>query len=305
MLEGQKILVTGASGRVAFPIARALAKGNEVWGVARFTDPGSLSRLEAAGVRPVALDVSTADFSMLPDDFTHVFHAAMSSGADGWASAFEMNSQASGALLYHCRTAKGFVFCSTGSIYQYQGRRPLTESDPPGVPRLDAYGNYSFSKVAGEAVCTWVSREFKVPLTIIRICSTYGPEGGTPADRFERMLAGKPIRLHPDAPNNFNPIYEDDYVALGIRALEVAGVPPVVVNWAGSETVSAEEYCTYMGELTGIEPQIVYDPVVHTALWPDVTYMHEVLGRTKVHWRDGFRRMIEARHPELPLQDLG
>jgi hypothetical protein len=33
--------------------------------------------------------------------------------------------------------------------------------------------------------------------------------------------------------------------------------------------------------------------------------MHEVLGRTKVHWRDGFRRMIEARHPELPLQDLG
>ena len=27
--------------------------------------------------------------------------------------------------------------------------------------------------------------------------------------------------------------------------------------------------------------------------------MHEILGRTKVHWRDGFRRMIQARHPEL------
>ena len=303
MLEGQKILITGATGRVAFPIARALAQSNEVWGVARLTDPGSQARLEAAGVRPVPLDVSTADFSSLPDDFSYVFHAAMASGAEGWSSAFEMNSQASGALLYRCRGCKGFVFCSTGSIYQYQGRRPLTESDPPGVPRLDAYGNYSFSKVAGEAVCTWVSREFAVPLTIIRICSTYGPEGGTPADRFDRMLAGKPVRLHPDAPNNFNPIYEDDYVALGIRALEVAGVPPVVVNWAGSETVSAEEYCTYMGELTGIEPQIVYDPVVHTALWPDVTRMHEVLGRTKVHWRDGFRRMIEARHPELRLRD--
>jgi hypothetical protein len=118
------------------------------------------------------------------------------------------------------------------------------------------------------------------------------------------MLAGKPIRLHPDAPNNFNPIYEDDYVAHGIRALEVADVPPVVVNWAGSETVSAEEYCTYMGELAGIEPNIVYDPAVHTALWPDVTHMHEVLGRTTVHWRDGFRRMIEARHPELPLREL-
>ena len=154
MLEGQKVLITGASGRVAFPIARALARDNEVWGVARFTDPRSQSRLEAAGVRPVPLDVSTADFSSLPRDFDYVFHAAMSSGADGWASAFEMNSQASGRLLAHCRTAQGFVFCSTGSIYQYQGKRPLTESDPPGVPRLDSYGNYSFSKVAGEAVCT-------------------------------------------------------------------------------------------------------------------------------------------------------
>jgi hypothetical protein len=27
--------------------------------------------------------------------------------------------------------------------------------------------------------------------------------------------------------------------------------------------------------------------------------MHKVLGRTKVPWRDGLRRMIEARHPEL------
>jgi hypothetical protein len=28
-----------------------------------------------------------------------------------------------------------------------------------------------------------------------------------------------------------------------------------------------------------------------------------VLGRTRTHWRDGFRRMIKARHPELVLSD--
>jgi UDP-glucuronate 4-epimerase len=32
---------------------------------------------------------------------------------------------------------------------------------------------------------------------------------------------------------------------LGIRAMEVAAMPPIVVNWAGSETVSIEEYCAY------------------------------------------------------------
>ena len=210
-----------------------------------------------------------------------------------------MNAQATGRLLFHCRRAKGFVFCSTGSIYQYQGQRPLKESDPPGVPH---HGNYSISKVAGEAVATWVARHFEIPLTIIRICSTYGPEGGSPADRLERMLQGKVIRLYPDPPNNYNPIYEDDYVALGIRAMEVSGIPPVVVNWAGSETVSIEDYCAYIGELVGVEPRFQYDPSVHTPLWPDVTLMHEVLGKTRVRWRDGFRRMIEARHPELPLR---
>ena len=161
--------------------------------------------------------------------------------------------------------------------------------------------NYSFSKVAAEAVCTWVAKQYSIPLTIIRICSTYGPEGGAPADRLEMMLAHKPIRLHPDKPNNYNPIYEDDYVELGIRAMEVAATPPIVVNWAGSETVSVEDYCTYMGELVGVEPIFEYTPDAHTPLWPDVTYMHEILGATKVPWREGFRRMIAARHPEIAL----
>lgn len=299
MLEGKKILITGATGKIAFPIARALAPSNDVWGVARFTQSETRERLAAAGVRPVPLDVSSVAFESLPEDFTHVFHAAMDAGLGDWAAAAETNAQATGRLLFHCRRARGFVYCSTGSIYQYQGQRPLKESDPPGVPQR---ANYSISKVAGEAVATWVAGHFDIPLTIIRICSTYGPEGGAPADRLELMLKDEPIRLYPDPPNNFNPMYEDDYVDFGIRAMEVAGTPPVVVNWAGSETVSIEDYCTYIGELVGREPTFEYDASAHTPLWPDVTLMHQVLGKTEVHWRDGFRRMIEARHPELRLR---
>jgi len=298
VLDGEKILITGATGKIAFPIARRRAQGNEVWGAARLGRPGDREKLITAGIEPVALDVSSGDFSGLPDDFSYVFHAAVDPVADDWARCVETNAQSSGELLFHCRAAKGFVFCSTGSIYGYQGRRPLTEADPPGVPLRP---NYSFSKVAAEAVCTWVARRHRIPLTIIRICSTYGPEGGAPADRLDMMLAQKAIRLHPDKPNNYNPIYEDDYVELGIRAMEVAATPPIVVNWAGSETVSVEDYCTYMGELVGVEPIFDYTPEAHTPLWPDVTHMHEVLGRTKVPWREGFRRMIEARHPELAL----
>jgi nucleoside-diphosphate-sugar epimerase len=298
MLDSEKILVTGATGKIAFPIARALAGRNEVWGAARLRNPPDREKLYAAGITPLALDMSTGDFSGLPDDFTYVFHAAVDTGADDWLRCVTTNAQHSGDLLYHCRGVKGFVFCSTGSIYGYQGRRPLREDDPPGVPLRP---NYSFSKVAAESVCTWIAQRFDIPLTIIRICSTYGPEGGAPADRLEMMLAGKPIRLHPDKPNNYNPIYEDDYVEFGIRAMEVADTPPVVVNWAGSETVSVEEYCAYLGSLVGVEPVFDYRADAHTPLWPDVTRMHEILGRTKVPWPAGFRRMVAARHPEIEL----
>lgn len=296
MLDGEKILLTGATGKIAFPIARTLASRNEVWGAARFSKANDRERLIAANIRPLQLDMAAGDFSAVPSDFTYVFHAAVDPGAGDWRQCVRTNAQNSGALLYHCRAAKGFVYCSTGSIYKYQGHRPLVESDGPGVP---SRANYSFSKIAGESVCSWIAEQFKIPLTIIRICSTYGPEGGTPADRLEAMLQGKPIRLHPDKPNNYNPIYEDDYVMLGIRAMEVAANPPVVVNWAGSETVSAEEYCEYMGALVGVKPQFEYTTDAHTPLWPDVTYMHQVLGRTKVQWRDGFKKMIEARFPSL------
>jgi UDP-glucuronate 4-epimerase len=296
VLDGQKILITGATGKIAFPIARALAKRNEVWGAARFSKPGDRDKLAAVGVVPLQLDMSSDSLAGVAEDFTHVFHAAVDPGAGDWRRCVRTNADHSGKLLYHCRKARGFVYCSTGSIYKYQGQRPLSEADGPGVPQR---ANYSFSKIAGEAVCTWVAEQFRIPLTIIRICSTYGPEGGAPADRLELMLQGKTIPLHPDKPNNYNPIYEDDYVELGIRAMEVAALPPIVVNWSGSETVSAEDYCAYMGELVGVQPEFAYTTAAHTPLWPDVTYMHQILGRTRVHWRDGLRRMIEARHPEL------
>jgi len=158
----------------------------------------------------------------------------------------------------------------------------------------------AFKGTAGApAVARAVAAEHEVPLTVIRIFSTYGPLGGAPADRLQRILAGKEVVLHPDRPNNFNPIYEDDYVRLGIRALEVATDPPVTVNWAGSETVSAEEYCEFLAALVGRQVRFRYEDGAPWPLWPDVTRMHEVLGRTTVPWQEGMRRMVEARHPEV------
>jgi nucleoside-diphosphate-sugar epimerase len=199
----------------------------------------------------------------------------------------ETNALASGRLVEACAGASAFVYCSSGSTYAYERGRRLAEDDPPGVH----LGDYSLSKIAGEAVVEYAATRFGVPLTILKIFSTYGPEGGAPVTRLRRILAGEDVVLHPDAPNNYNPIFEDDYVRLAVRSLEVASPEPLVVNFAGSETVSAEEYCAFLGDLVGRPARIRYDPEAPWPLWPDVTRMHEVLGRCDVPWEDGMRRI--------------
>ena len=67
MLSGEKILITGPAGRIAFGLARSLAADNEVWGIARFSDPATREKVEALGVTTRTLDLADGDFGDLPD----------------------------------------------------------------------------------------------------------------------------------------------------------------------------------------------------------------------------------------------
>ena len=78
MLEGRKILITGPAGQIAFPLARALARRNEVWGIARFSQPDSRDRCEAVGITTRVVDLADPDLSELPGDFDYVLHLAAS-----------------------------------------------------------------------------------------------------------------------------------------------------------------------------------------------------------------------------------
>ena len=95
-MEGQKILVTGPTGHLTAPLVRELAADNDVWGMARFSDPGQRSELEALGVTCVKKDLAVDRFDDLPDDFDYVFHAgamvAMDSEKD-MAHTFEVQAR--------------------------------------------------------------------------------------------------------------------------------------------------------------------------------------------------------------------
>ncbi len=104
-----RVLVTGATGRVGFPVARALASRHDVFGLARCRNEGDRDRLEAAGISPVVADVAEMDLRRLPDGITHVFHAAARLGRGAqdqdWQAVFAPNAQASGRLVAACAGA--------------------------------------------------------------------------------------------------------------------------------------------------------------------------------------------------------
>ena len=84
LLDGEKILITGVTGKIAFPIARTLAARQRGLGRGAPARSRDSDKLVAAGVTPVPLDLSVGDLSALPNDFTYVFHSAVDVGTDDW-----------------------------------------------------------------------------------------------------------------------------------------------------------------------------------------------------------------------------
>ncbi len=298
-LTGKKILVTGPTGQVALPITLALAKENEVTGVARFSDAKARERLEAAGVTCVPLDLATTDFSELPADFDYVLNLAVTRGGDAdFDRDLAANGEAVGLLMKHCQNATAFLHCSSTAVYQPAGSHLLKETDPLGDNHRVMMPTYSLAKIAAEVVARAGAREYSLPTTIARLNVPYGDNGGWPAWHLEFMLGGHPVQLHTDQPNLYNPIHEDDLIRQIPALLDAASVPATIVNWAGEQT-SIEEWCAYLGELTGLDPQFDVTDNTISSVTTDNTRMHELIGDTEVGWRDGLRRMVAARHPEL------
>jgi nucleoside-diphosphate-sugar epimerase len=269
-----------------------------VHGLARFSRAADRVRCEAIGVRCHAVDLAKDVLDALPDDFDVVLNFAVVKSGD-FAYDLAANAEGAGRLLAHCRRAKAFVHASSGGVYQPQGQTPLKETDPLADNHRGLFATYSISKIAAETVVRFASRQFGVPATIARLSVPYGDNGGWPAFHLLMMQAGHAIPLHPDRPNVFNLLHEDDYVAQLPRLVEIASVGATTLNWGGSEMASIEEWCAWLGELTGLEPRFTEASNAIPPLPLDLTRQHELVGRTSVAWRDGIRRQVAARAPEL------
>ena len=299
MLSAEKILLTGPAGQIAFPLAEYLARDNEVWGIARFGDPATRAKVDELGVTTLVCDLGDGDFADLPDDFTYVLHLAvyMAPGLD-FDHAIRVNAEGTGLLLSHCRRAKAALVMSTHSVYRPQDdpMHVFLETDPVGEVNSAHSPTYSMSKIAQEGVARYCAREFGLPVTIARMNASYSENGGLPTQHLDAIMTGNPVTTRWD-PCPYSLIHQDDINAQTEALLEAASVPATIVNWAGDEGVSVQEWVAYMGELIGKHAvvNVVETPGTLRGSIASDAKRASFTGPCTVSWKDGIRRVWESR----------
>ncbi|OBK80925.1 epimerase [Mycobacterium sp. 1164985.4] len=299
-MSGERVLITGPAGRIAYGVARTLARDNEVWGIARFSDPAARDEVEALGVTTRPVDLGVGDFTDLPTNFTYLLHIAADFGED-YEQGLRVNAEGTGLLLSHCRAVKAALVMSTVTVYKPHPDpwHPFREDDPIGDAGLPSPQPYSIVKIAEEAVARYCAREFGIPTTIARMGSAYGDRGGLPLWHLQAIAAGQPVVARWD-PLPYSPIHYDDISAHIPALLDAASVPATIVNFAGDTPVSVQQWCAYFGELLGVSPRVEVRPVPGASVGSvgDHTRRTTITGPCTVDWRDGFRAMTAHHYPD-------
>lgn len=300
-MAGKKLLITGPTGQVAEPIVAHYANQAEVWTLARFSKDEDRNRIEALGAKTVKADLADKQsLAACPGDFDFVLNLAVLKSGD-FEYDLAANAEGIGNLMMHCRHAKAFVHFSSTAVYEYGGHTPRKETDPLGDNHRAMLPTYSISKIAAETVCRFVARHLDLPTTIARLSVPYGDNGGWPFLHLLMMKEGIPIDVHPERPNLYNPIHVDDYIEKIPYLLGAATPALTTTNFGGSQAVGIEEWCAYLGEITGLEPVFQDNPNAFGSLAIDTMRMHKLIGETTVDWRQGMRSMVVALAPELLL----
>lgn len=296
-LTGLRIAITGVTGQVAAPIARALARENHVIGLARFSDAAARADLETLGVDCRIVDLCRPDLSDVPSDVDHVLHFAVTR-IGRWDKDLVANGEAVGDLMSHFRDARSFLHCSSTAVYRPNGGQRMKEGDPLGDHHGSVMPTYSICKIVGETVARFGARHFGVPTTIARLNVPYGDDDGWPLFHLELMLGDHPIEVHTDG-GRYNPIHHDDILRLVPALLDIAAVAPPVVNLAGNDVVSIEDWSHHIGGLINREPRFEWTNAAIPSAAIDTTLQHKLVGPCEVGWEDGVRRLVETTHPEL------
>ncbi len=306
MLEGKKVLVTGHTGKIGQAVAARFAPSCDMWGLARYGGQGAWEETEALGVTPVRGDLG-GPLDHVPADFDFVLNIAASIHPRNTAEGIVDNCEGPARLMNHCRSARAFLHVSTVSVHAYSTdpRHVYSEESDLGSGIGSIYG---VTKLAGEGAVRAAAIMLELPTVICRQNIQYGgmhPEMNVFEQVIDRFLETGEVPV-PESGNYYSsPDYIDDITDWIEPCLGIASVPASVVNWCGDEPLDWRELFDYLGRLVGKEPRFV-----EAGRFPfpnsiqDPSKRQSIAGPARTPWKEGFRRCLRMRYPDLPLKDV-
>lgn len=306
-------LVTGAAGFIGSHLSeRLIADSIDVVGIDCFSDfyprrdkESNLTILRTApGFRLIEADLRTYDLASLlaQNKIRWVFHDAGQAGVrPSWGGHFEeyvaRNILATQSLLEACRDAnlEHFVFASSSSIYGDAERFPTSEDELP-----HPVSPYGVTKLAAEHLCMLYAKQYRLPVTVLRYFSVYGPRQ-RPDMAFRifirALLNDQPIRILGDGEQTRDFTFVDDIVEANMLAMCRTDGKGGVYNIGGGARVTMNATIELLGKIVGKSPRVDYQQRAagdHRHGAADISRARRELNYTpRVALPEGLRRQVD------------
>ena len=217
-----------------------------VIGVSRFSSAEVRRRLESWGVETIACDLlDEVQVQQLPAaenvvSMTGLKFGTQANPALSWA----MNCYAPALICRQFRHSRVVAF-SSGNVYPLMPatRGGSVETDPPGP-----VGEYAITVLGRERMFEYFSREWGIPLALLRLNYATELRYGVIVDLARQVLREETIDI---GMGFVNVIWQGDANAMALQALEHVATPPFMLNVAGPEILCVREVAAELARLLG------------------------------------------------------
>jgi NAD dependent epimerase/dehydratase len=270
LLDGRKILVTGAAGFIGSHLTETLLRaGARVTAMVRYNSGSSLGNLTFV---PEELrgDLTISAGNVEDEDFVFramegqeiVLHLAaliaIPYSYKAPRSYLRTNIEGTLNVLEAARRlgTRRVVHTSTSEVYGTALREPIDEDHP-----LQAQSPYSASKMSADKIADSYFRSFDTPVVVLRPFNTFGPRQSARAfipTIISQALARDAIHLGALTPRR-DMTYVADTVEGFVRAATVPGIDGQTINLGTGTNLSIGDFAKRILKLMGVDKPIVHD----------------------------------------------
>lgn len=276
-------IVLGVGGKMGPTLSRMIRRAADaagvkrrVIGVSRFSTGELPAQLQAHGVETISCDLLDADaLDRLPEVPNVVYMAGMKFGSTRQqARTWAMNAYLPGMVARKFRRSRIVAF-STGNVYPMMPVHSggASESDEPAP-----VGEYAMSCLGRERIFEHFSRQWQIPMVILRLNYAVEMRYGVLVDMAQRIMRGEPTDLTMGC---VNVIWQGDANAMTIQAFDHVASPPTVLNLTGPETLSVRRACEELAARMGKSASFVGSES-QSAFLNDASRCHALFGYPQV-----------------------